>query len=54
MLVVGFDPSEIIAHCCQTLPYNRQMDVMRIIKLSIENLKEDGLSIVVNGITLIL
>ena len=51
MLVVGFDPSEIITLCASTLPYYRMMDVLRIMKLFVENYKQDGIPVIINGIS---
>ena len=54
MLVVGFDPSEIINLCAATLPYSRLNDVLRILKLTVDNFKQDGLAIMINGISHVL
>ena len=43
LLVLGFNPKEIVEFCTHALPYRRQLDVLRILKLSIEKLREECL-----------
>ena len=44
MMVVGFNPAEIIDQCAQKLEYKRQLDVLRLLKLAVEMFKHESIA----------